>query len=119
MCLPWLNLDLLDAQQDVGFLPEAFQIIEFALFLAKDVHDHVAVVHQHPAAVRLAFDRDRQPAVLILDGFAHALGDGANLAVAVSCADDEKIGDNRIGAEVEQDDVLGFLTFDSIDNMVG
>jgi hypothetical protein len=57
--------------------------------------------------------------VLLLDGFTHALGDGTNLAVAVSGANDEKIGDNGVGAEVEQDDVLGFLTLDSIDNIMG
>ena len=89
---------LLNTQKHVGLFPEAFEIIKFALFITEDVNQHVAVIHQHPAALRFPFDGDGQTTMLLFDRLAHAIGQCLDLAVAVTCANDEKIGDNCIGA---------------------
>lgn len=107
------------ADEHVRLFPEAFEIIKLALFLAKDVDEHVAVIHQHPTAVAFAFDGNGQTVVLVLDGFAHAVGKRLDLAVAVPGADDEKISDDCVLGEVEQNDVLGFLVFNGVNNIVG
>lgn len=100
-------------------LPEAFEVVKLTLFFTEDVNKDVAVVHQDPAAGRFAFDGNREPTVFLFDRLAHTVGNCLDLAVAVSGADDEKIGDDHVGAEVEENDVLGFLVFDGINDVVG
>ena len=44
---------------DLAVAPEAFQVVIGAGFLGKDVHEVVAVVHQHPLGVIVTFDAER------------------------------------------------------------
>lgn len=118
---------LLNAQQHVGLAVQPFEVVEGALFLAHDVHDDIAVVHQHPAAVGLTFNRRRPLLVQNLDRFAHVLGQSPNLPVAVAGRDDEVIG-NRVVAvfrllplqpgwpQVKQQNILRLFVFQRVDN---
>lgn len=91
-------MSLLDVDQYVCFFPETFEIVEFTLYFGENMNDHIAVVHQHPTAITSAFSGNRQAAVLLLDCLAHTIGNRFDLAVAVPGANDEEIGDNRVGA---------------------
>jgi len=57
--------------------------------------------------------------VLCLDRFAHTIGERLDLAITVASANYEEIGDNYIGAEIEQNDVLGFLALNGVNNIMG
>ena len=88
---------LLNADQDVRLVPETFEVVKLAFVFTEDVDEHVAVVHQHPAAFAFTLYRDGQAIVLFLNGGTDAICHRFNLAVAVAGADDEKVGDNRVG----------------------
>lgn len=68
---------LLNAQEYVGFLPEAFEVVEVALVFHEDMDDDIAVVDQHPAARRLAFDAMWQAARLFFGCVTDELGQRA------------------------------------------
>ena len=55
---------LLDVEQNLTLVPEALQIIVGALFRAKEVYDHVAVIEQDPF---------RFPAPLLAPGYSPVL----------------------------------------------
>ena len=89
-------------------LPEPLEGVEDPLLGVLDVHDDVAVVEQHPAAVALALAADRLvplQAQRLLD----RVDDGLDLALVVAGGDDEDVGDGQPVADVDQDDVGGEL----------
>ncbi len=44
-----------------------------------------------------------------------AVQDGLDLALALACGDDEVVGDERDGADIEQDNILALLVCDDVD----
>ena len=96
--------------------PQLFEAIELPLAGAENVHDHVAVVEQHPARGRAALPL-AGPHVL---GVAK-LGDDLalqrfDLALAVPRADDEVVRDGRDGAQVQQEDIAGLPIGGDVDD---
>ena len=51
--------------------------------------------------------------------FAHTVGNGAQLTVTVTGTNDEVIRDDRIRAQVEEDDIFGLFIFYRIDDKTG
>jgi hypothetical protein len=48
----------------LGVSPEFFERIVFANVFQKDVHDHIAEIHENPFRGRRAFDAERPMALL-------------------------------------------------------
>ena len=100
--------DLVAAGDDRGVAPEAFEVVVGPLFLEEDVDDEVDEVQEDPA--RLAVSLAAQGAGAFgAAGPLDLFGDGADLAVAVTRADDEVVGDDQRLGDVEDDDVAGLL----------
>src|SRR5207342_17178 len=94
---------------DLGaVLPEPLQLVELTLLVVLDVHDDVAEVEQHPAAVPLPLAADRLGADLT-QPVLHLVDDGADLAVAGRGDDDEGIGERQLLADVDTGDGGGEL----------
>ena len=88
--------------------PQPLEGVELPLLLVLHVHDDVAVVDQHPAAVALALAADRlgaDLAQLVLD----LVDDRLHLAVVARRGEQERVGDRELVADVEGHDVLGQL----------
>lgn len=78
------------------------------------MHNHVAVIQQHPAAFWRAINAIRELSVIVFDALPHELGQCPQLAGARSVGNYQKIGKYGIGAQVEQRDFLTFLVFDNV-----
>ena len=103
----------------MGAAPHAFQIIVMAFVFLEEMHDRVAVIHQHPTAFGCAFNRGRQLGVLFFDLFAHTIGQRAQLTVTVTGTNDEVIRDDGIRSQIEQNDIFGLFIFYRIDDKTG
>lgn len=108
---------LLDAHQHLGSTPQTFQIVVAAFVGQEQMNDDVAVVHQHPAALPRALDREGEACVAFLHTFADVIHQRFELPVAGTGADDEKVRNDRIRAQVEQDDILGLLVFYQVNDV--
>ena len=75
------------------------------------MHDHHPVIEQHPARFRDPFRRRGHHPVLVFEFDAHVFGQRSQVAVAGAGRYHEEIGDYTVRAEVENEDVLGFLIF--------
>lgn len=114
----FIGIGLLDAEHDFGLgTPQPFQVIKMPLGFQKDMDDDDAIIHQHPAAFRLAFGGIGQQVIMFFDALADVVDQGFELAVAVTVANHEKVSDDRVGAQVEQHDVFGFFILDHINDM--
>ena len=103
----------------MGAAPHAFQIVVIAFIFLEEMDNCVAVIHQHPTAVRCAFNRGRKFAVFLFDLFTDIVSQRAQLAVAVTGANDKIIRDDCIGTQVEQNDIFGLFIFYRIDDKTG
>jgi hypothetical protein len=61
------------------------------------MYDDIPVIHQHPPAARLALDSVGRAPGMFLRFNTHMICQRSQLAVARAVADDEKIGDDRVG----------------------
>lgn len=77
--------------------------------------DDVAKVYQHPTVGRLAFDAFGHALALLLGAFQRRLGQGPQLWLRVAAANDEVVGEDRLGMEIEGEDVAAFLVEQGID----
>lgn len=50
---------------DFGVTPEAFEVIKGASALGKDVYQEVAIIHQNPVGLIIAFDAHREFASIL------------------------------------------------------
>ena len=94
---------------DSGVAPEAFELIEAAQRGMKQVDDHIHIVEERPAPLRDSFGvMDR------LTGgpqsFDQMLGGAAHVRVRRSAGDHEEIGHVRHTAQVQDNDVLAWLS---------
>src|SRR5437588_8129851 len=88
--------------------PERLQIVVLALTGKEHVHDHAGVVEHDPGALLVA-GHVKGSGALVPAGSEDGVGDGANLAVGVSFADHEVIGERGPLPHVEADDAPRFL----------
>jgi hypothetical protein len=80
------------------------------------MHDHVAVVEQHPAGGRAALPLPRARVFLIPKLADDLTLQRFELPVAVTRTDDEVIRDGRDGTQVQQKDVAGLPIGRDVDN---
>lgn len=74
------------------------------------MHQEIAVVHQNPLGIAVAFDAGWALA-LFLELFANFIGDRLRLPRVSSGADEEKIGEGGLFAQIKDHDVAGLLGF--------
>jgi len=73
-----------------------------------------AVVHEDPLGVRRPFHAQR-PDTAPLELHFDVLGQGLVLAARLSVHDDEKVGEGRQGAQVQDEDILGLFVLAGFD----
>ena len=98
----------LGQRDDRAVLPDALEGVEGALLLVLDVDHDVVVVEQHPAALVLALAADQGGACL-LELELYLVDDRADLPVVGAGAQQERVGDRELVADVVGDDVSGQL----------
>ena len=83
------------------------------------MHDHIPIIHHNPATRGSSLIGKGQFPIILLDIPADKLGQGTQVAVIVARTDDEKIRDDVVGPQVEQEDVLCLAILDKLHNMTG
>src|SRR5664279_2836085 len=99
-------------------LPEAFELVVGPLLLMLDVHDDVREVDQDPSAVAFAFATYRlhaKLAKLVLD----AVVDRIDLTVVVCRRQNEDVGEGKLLADINGDDLAGQLVLGSCRDSLG
>ena len=90
-------------------VPKLFEPIEFALVRVEDVQEHAAKIGHDPLAEGETVHAQRGD----VEGLSHLLGgvarNGFELWLGGTGADDVKIGECGNAAQIEHDDVFGFL----------
>jgi len=99
------GLSALDREQR-RIAPQSLERIEVPGGAHKDVHDHVDVIEEKPAALRAAFLVARTR-VRGLQSEAHCLHDGVGLGGRARAGHHEEVGDARQALQVEDDEVFG------------
>ncbi len=73
------------------------------------VHHEVDVVHEDPLGRAATLDVVRTKPEIAAQSLFDAFGDGEDLAVRGTVADDEVVGEVALAAQVEDDEVVGLL----------
>jgi len=107
----------LNTEQDIRLAPQPFQVVIQALLFYEQMDDHIAVVHQHPAAFRHTFNGMGKLDVVLLDAGAHVIHQRFKLPVTVAVGNDEEVGDDGVGAQVEEDNILRLFIFNNLYDM--
>jgi hypothetical protein len=94
-----------------GRHPHLFQLIKVADLGAEDVNDHIAPVDQNPIAGFLAFHLGRH-AELLAQTVCQLLGNRRNLTRRTARTNDQVIRHIRPTAQVNLNDVFGFVVID-------
>ncbi len=79
------------------------------------MHNHVTTVHQDPTVVGLAFQA-RGLAKFGFDFLSHCILQRLQHAVTGAGANDEKIGENGLFPDIQEQDIFPFAIFQNIDN---
>lgn len=88
--------------------PQALEIVEPAHRLVEHVHDHVAVIDEHPAAGFEALDTDGANA-RGAELFHDRIGDRRDMTATGAVADQERVTKGGELGEVELEEIDGFL----------
>src|SRR6185436_1801169 len=95
--------------------PDFLQVIELAHRGMHDVHHHVAEIHQHPLAARLAFDAVDGRA-LLADAFLHAVGERPHLGIRGAARDHHALEHRWQARGVEHLDVVALHILERLDH---
>src|SRR5918993_469312 len=106
---------LLHAQDGASLRPVALELVVVALGRGEHVDDHAAVVEQDPVRLRGPLATER-PDTLVAERPHDAVRDGADLALRATRADDERVGEGRELAQVEEHDVGRLLVLRELDD---
>jgi hypothetical protein len=107
---------LLHFQNNWGFFPDVFYLIESPLAGGKNVHDNIDVVHENPARLSLTLDATRPIIVPGLQSLSNTVDNGLELPVTGAGANDEIINVRGKVLNIQQDDVYALLLFDGVDD---
>ena len=91
-----------------GVSPKCLERIKLSSFTVEHVYDHVHVIDQNPLAALLTFDVPRSQ-TLAGEGVHDVIGDRQDLRLGVGGKNHEPIDRRGELAEIEKDDVVGFL----------
>jgi hypothetical protein len=106
-------------RDEVGLGPDRLEPVERAAVGVEHVRDDVAEVGEHPAARGLPLGHPRLKGGLPPGAFQHAVDDRPQLSRVVGGGDDEEVGDERDGTEVEDDEILGLLVAHGVEDQPG
>ena len=82
------------------------------------MRDDIAIVHHNPAIFSRSFVGKRHLPVIRFHILADKFGQGAQVTLIAAGTDDKKIGDDIVGPQVQQEDVLCLAVFDKVNNMM-
>ena len=88
--------------------PKILEIVVLAKSIQENVNDDIAEIHEDPAAVAIAFDRNRLMILSDHRGF-DGVGDCLNLTIRHPAADHEVVGEARDLSQLEDLQIFGFL----------
>ena len=91
--------------------PHPFKIIEFADFRPEDMNDDIARINQRPVALICTFE-PRDDIALMLQLFDQLIDDRADMTHRASARDDHMIGDSRLTAKIDCDDIKRLIVFE-------
>ncbi len=95
--------------------PDLLDVVEGPDLGAEQVDDHVARVDQHPVAVGQALHT--APAIaLVLEGAQQVVGQGRDVTVRAAGRDDQAVGDRALVLQVDEDDVLGLVVVQALED---
>ena len=94
-----LSFDLFDTLVDQSF-PQLFQVIVGALFRAKEMDDHIAVIEQHPFDFPTPLPAPREDLKVLFDRHEHAFLKSLQLPVAAAVAKDKIVSKGIQRADV-------------------
>lgn len=99
--------------------PEVFELVKAPRILVKNVDDGVEVVQEDPQAVLLALKIARQQIAFLFEATVDVIGDGIDLGVRISFANNEEI---RWGlfqlSQVKLDDVFAFDVLNGVNDQI-
>ena len=99
--------------------PEGFELVKAPRILVKNVDDGVEVVQEDPQAVLLALKIARQQIAFLFEATVDVIGDGIDLGVRISFANNEEI---RWGlfqlSQVKLDDVFAFDVLNGVNDQI-
>ena len=75
-----------------AWTPHFFEVVEFAHFRPKDMHNDIASINQHPVAGRHALN-NAAPIPLIFDVTDQVIRKGRDMSLRAATCDDHVIGD--------------------------
>ena len=98
--------------------PHLFEIVELADVGAKDMHDRVPRVEEHPVAERHTLDL-RGRIAGVATGLDDPVGDRADMNIRAAGGDDHPVGERRFARKLDRDDVFGLGVFEGVDDDLG
>lgn len=109
----FLSFLLLHSQQYFSIFPQFLEIIKVALIGRKEMHDHIAIIHNYPAVAgeALLLPPFFMFGANVFDG---GLGERVYHAVTGAGADDEIVSKRDDFFQVYQDYVLSFFIFKGV-----
>ena len=90
-------------------LVQALNLVELADFFREDVHDHVAVVQQHPLLFRHAFATQQRTVGLFTNLGCDLVSNGAQLTRVTGAHHHEHFSNSQDVANIKHDDVAALL----------
>lgn len=98
--------------------PELFEVVVGSKLRAEEVYNHRAVVEEHPSGVGRPLDV-HGPRVLVRHGLVDGVTERLKVTLVFTRGDDEVVGEVRLTAEVEDDDIRGELVGEDLGDTLG
>ena len=102
-----------------GVGPEIFERVIGALFLMKDMDDHIRKIRHDPLAQRKAVDARRADVVLLAQPVFEFTHECFQMRLRIARADDEKVRKAGQAAHVERHEVVRFFIGEDFHAKVG
>ena len=108
----------LQPQQDLPIPPQLFEVVKVTLVGGEKMHNHIAIIHNHPAiAGKTLFPA--LPPVFLADVVDSGVSKRIEHAVAGTGADNKIVGKRDNTSQVDQDNVLTLFIFKGVHNFTG
>lgn len=107
------EVPLLDVDDQRGVLPELFQAVIVARLRREEVNYDAPIIEDDPAGAGGAF-HVQGVHICCFQAFPNSIEDGFDLSLAFAGADDEVVGDQGHGPDVQQHNIRTLLVSDGI-----
>lgn len=109
------TFQLLNAQDDFALVPQLLKFVAAALPFREGMHNDRPKIDQQPASFGVALDAGRLEPMRFPRRLGDPVHERSQLALARTRADHKEIGEDRLAAQIQQDDIIGLLVFQRID----